>query len=109
MSSAEDQSKRCVVRNGEALPVDAGSADEICAAIEAAASSLAPAADYTVEVRVLSSSSLAATVRLATGQVLPERKLAISDRTLNRSAVRHFAKGIGEQIARAGQRGRNEI
>ena len=104
MGSANVQHKRCEVLNSQALPADAGNADEICAAIETAAGSLAPGAGYSVEVRVVSASSLAATVRLAAGEVLPERKLAISDRKLNRSAIQRFAQSIGQQIALASQK-----
>lgn len=104
MNTVEGQPVRCEVLNGHALPADAGNADDVCAVIKAAVSSLAPAANYSVEVRVLSPTSLAATVRLEAGQILPEQKLTISDRQLNRSAIQRFARTIGKQIAEASQK-----
>lgn len=101
MSSTEAGPNRCNVTGSEMLPVEAGSADEICAAIQAAAESHAAGTSYSVEVRVLSSSSMAATVSLGTGRTLPEHKLAVNDRKLNRSSIQRFAEALGEQIAGA--------
>ena len=65
MNGPAFSSGRCQVIGGEKLPAEAGSADEICAAILAAADSRGAGTSYSVEVRVLSPSSMAATVQLA--------------------------------------------
>lgn len=108
MSSADIRPARCQLVGDRKLPADAGSGDEICAVIERVAATLAPSASYSVEVRVLSPSSMAATVRLATGQTLPEQKMAISDRKLNRGSIQRFARAIGTQIAQASQSSRSK-
>ena len=92
---------RCQVIGAEKLPAETGGARQVCAAIEAAAATRAPGSGYSVEVRVLSDSMLAARVRMADGQSLPEQKMAVSDRKLSRSSIDRFAIAIGEAIGRA--------
>ena len=86
------------------MPADVGGPDAICAAIQAAAQKEAPGASFSVEVRVLSASSLAAIVRLADGRTLPEQKMAVSDRQLGRGSIDRFAAAIAAEIGRAGSR-----
>jgi hypothetical protein len=40
-------------------------------------------------------------VTLADGRVLPERKMAVSDRQLNRRSIERFASAIAAAIAKA--------
>jgi len=91
----------CQVVGAGLLPADSGGADAICAAIDAAAAEQAPGTSFTVEVRVLSASSLAAIVRLGDGRALPEQKMAVSDRNLDRGSIDRFADAIAAEIGKA--------
>jgi hypothetical protein len=95
---------RCVVEHGDRLPPETGGAAALCAAIMKAAGERAGRLPATVDVRVLSPSSLSATVKLADGRVLPEQNMAVSDRQLNRQSIDRFAAAIAADIAKAGQR-----
>ena len=89
----------CRVVNGDKLPASSGGADALCAAIEKAAQ-----ARFSVEVRVLSRHSLAATVTTAEGLSLPEQRLDISDRELSRKTFEWFAQNLAAEVAKAGKR-----
>jgi hypothetical protein len=91
----------CQVVGASQLPADAGGADAICSAIGDAARARVPGVSFTVEVRVLSASALAAVVRLADGRTLPEQKMAVSDRKLNPGSIGRFAAAIAEEIGKA--------
>ena len=100
MNSPAPSTARCHVIGADKLPADIGGADSICAAIaHAAAQSPGPA--FTVEVRVLGASSLAATLTTADGKVLPEQKMAVSDRVLGRDSIDRFAASLVGTVARA--------
>lgn len=86
----------CRVVDGDKLPAASGGADALCAAIEKAAQ-----ARFSVEVRVLSPSALAAAVTMADGRSLPEQKLVVSDRALTTSSFDRFARSIASEVARA--------
>lgn len=75
----------------------------ICDAINAAVAEQAPGALQHVEVTVTSASSLTAVVALAGGRVLPEQKMAVSDRQLNRGSIERFAAAVATEIARSSQ------
>ncbi len=92
---------RCVVEDGDKLPADTGGAAGLCTAIMKAAAGLAGGLPASVEVRVLSASSLSAIVKLADGRVLPEQKMAVSDRELTRGSIERFAAAIAAEIGRA--------
>ncbi len=92
---------QCRIVGGTKLPVASGGPQALCAAIEAAAAKQAPGAAYTVQLRVLSAYSLAAAVRMADGRSLPEQKLAVTDRALNRASIDRFANAIANSIAQA--------
>lgn len=94
---------QCVVDEAEKLPTEVGGPETICTAIVAAAQTQAPGAVSSVEVRVLSASSLAAVVTLADGRILPEQKMAVSDRQLSRGSIERFAAAIAAEIAEAGR------
>jgi hypothetical protein len=90
---------KCVVSGADKLPAEAGGDEAICSAIRAATRDRAPAADYWVEVEVLSASSLAARVRLKDGRTLPEQRMAVSDRQLNPGSIERFAAAIANAVA----------
>lgn len=89
----------CTVIGADKLPPAAGGATAICAAIDKAVASASPGAVYRVEVRVLSPSSLAATIRTSGGRVLPEQKMAVSDAKLTKASIERFARALGAQLA----------
>ena len=103
MGQAEMKPTACRVAGGAKLPAETGGERQLCAAIDAAARERASAVPFTVEVRVLSASSLAATVTLKDGRKLPEQKLAVSDRQLNRQSIERFAAAIARAAADAGK------
>ena len=89
----------CQVVNGAKLPAVSGGADALCAAIIQAAGSA-----FSVEVRVLSPSSLAASVTTADGRRLPEQRLDVSDRPLSKSSFEFFARNLAAEVARTSER-----
>ena len=100
MDSSSRLLTNCKVVGGDKLPADAGSPDQLCAAIERAAATGAPHARFSVEVRVLSESSMSATLTTADGRILPEQKFATSDRSLNRGSFERFAKALVGEVTR---------
>lgn len=91
----------CVVSGTDKLPAEIGSSRAICAAILDAVQQKVPGALRAVDVQILSSSSLSATVTLADGRRLPEQKMAVSDRQLDRGSIERFAAAIARQIEAA--------
>lgn len=104
MTQSPSRSVHCRVIDGEKLPAEIGGPQALCATIEAAVRQRLPATFFALEVRVLSDSSLAATVRLQDGRTLPEQRMAVNDRKLNNGSVLRFATAIASQIADAGGR-----
>jgi len=104
MNSPSRQLTECRVVGAGKLPQAVGGADKLCAAIERAAAAGGGSARFTVEVRVLSDSSLAATLTTADGKVLPEQKFASSDRVLNPDSIERFAKSLASVVSGAGAR-----
>lgn len=102
MGSPDSQSSRCQVFDGHKLPALSGGPDALCAAIDRAVSARAPGVAFSAEVRVVSSSMLAATLTAA-GRQLPEQKFARMDRELDRSAFERFAEAIADQVAKSRQ------
>ena len=102
MTHSPSRPAHCRVFGGEKLPAEIGGPQALCATIEAAVRQRLPSTSFAVEVRVLSDSSLAATVKLRNGRTLPEQRMAVSDRKLNRGSVLRFASAIASQIAEAG-------
>ncbi|MCY7279802.1 MAG: hypothetical protein LH610_02705 [Sphingomonas bacterium] len=94
----------CHVIGGDKLPAESGGADALCAAINRAAAASSPVPHFAVEVRVLDSSSLAATLTTADGKVLPEQRFSISDRSLTRGSLERFAKALVGEVGRAASR-----
>lgn len=100
MNSTSSQLVDCRVIGGDKLPAETGGPDALCAAITRAAAIGAPASRFSVEVRVLSNSSLAATLKTADGKTLPEQRFAISDRNLTKGSLDRFAKALVGAVAR---------
>lgn len=100
MTQPDTRPEPCRVVGGDKLPAEVGGGKAICGAIQSAARSQAPGVSFTVEVVILSPSALAATVRLADGRTLPERRMAVSDRLLNSASIGRFAAAIAAEIAR---------
>ena len=101
MNSPTPQLVDCRVVGGEKLPASSGGSEALCTAIREAAALQAPDSRFSVEVRVLGRSSLAATVTTANGARLPEQRFAISDRDLTKGSLERFAKALAGQVAGA--------
>jgi len=96
--------EHCRVIGAEKLPTAVGGTEVLCAAIERAVFPASSGARYRVEVKVVSSSSLAATIRAADGRVVLEQKMAVSDAALTKASIDRFATAIGAELAKAGSR-----
>lgn len=104
MNPPSHQQIDCRVIGGEKLLTEIGGPDALCAAIARAAVSADPSRRFSVEVRVLSSSSLAATLTTADGTTLPEQRFAISDRNLSKGSLDRFAQSLVDEVSRAASR-----
>jgi hypothetical protein len=102
MSAPMSQSSHCRVVDSDKLSAGSGGASALCAAIERAVSERAPGVAFTAEVRVLSSSRLAATLT-RDGKKLPEQKFASMDRELTSSSFERFAQAVADQVAKGRQ------
>lgn len=100
MSAAEESQARCRVVGADKLPAKAGGADAICAAVERAVASRAPGVRFTADVKVVSSSMLAANL-VVNGRALPEQKFAVMDRELGQSSINRFASSLAAEVAKA--------
>ena len=98
MSSADIQSPHCQVVDAGKLPAESGGAAALCAAVERAASERAPGVQFSAEIRVISSSRLAATVTRE-GRKLPDHNFATMDRDLSSNSFERFAAALAEQLA----------
>lgn len=92
------ESRKCEVIGDHKLPAETGGATALCAAIERAAAARAPGVGYSVKVRVLSPSRLAATVTTSDGHALPAVNHAISDRSLSKASIERFAAAVAAQL-----------
>jgi hypothetical protein len=100
MASSSGQSTPCRIVDGDKLPDGSGGAAALCTAIERAAAAKAPGVAYTVEVKVLSPSRLAA-ILTADGRRLPEQNFATMDRDLNGVSFERFAAALADRLAEA--------
>jgi hypothetical protein len=100
MASPSGQSTPCRIVDGDKLPAGSGGAAALCTAIERAAAAKAPGVAYTVEVKVLSPSRLAA-ILTADGRRLPEQNFATMDRELNGVSFERFAAALADRLADA--------
>jgi hypothetical protein len=103
MSTPEQAQGPCRLTGAENLPAKAGGSGAICAAVERAVAARAPNLRYSVEVRVLSRTALAANLETG-GRSLPELRFSVSDRELNPLAIGHFADSVADALAAARER-----
>ena len=101
MTQPISKPEKCRIIDGDKLPAELDGPAMLCAAIDSAIGKKTAGAIYNVEVRVLSASSLAAIVHLGDGRILPEQKMAVSDRLLNKGSVDRFADAIASEVAAA--------
>jgi hypothetical protein len=99
MSAPQLEASRCRVVGGDKLPRETGGADALCRAIKEAVAARAPKLQYSAAVRVLSTSSLAATVKFADGRTLPEQRMATMDRALTKASIERFAQALASEMA----------
>jgi hypothetical protein len=100
MSVGSDPISRCQVVGGDKLLASSGGSATVCAEIERAIAASAPNAQYSIEVKVLSTSRLAASV-MVDGHALPEQNFAIMDSDLNAGAIQRFAASLAKVVAHA--------
>jgi hypothetical protein len=100
MNAGRSFDGRCNVVGEAKLPASSSGGVAICARVERAIAELAPTARYNAEIRVVSSSRLAATL-VVNGRTLPEQKFAIMDRELNAEALERFARSLAAEVAKA--------
>ena len=100
MSERVSSRVRCSVSGATKLLPEAGGADALCVAIRDALAKSAPEASVSVNVRVLTSSMLAATL-VVENRALPEQKFAVMDRNLNPRSIERFAQSIATKVAEA--------
>lgn len=93
------QSASCQVIDGRKLPADSGGEKALCDAVSAAIQTHAPGQGYSVEIRVLGPSRLAASV-VKDGKVVAEPKMASSDKDLSGRSFRRFADAIVAELSR---------
>lgn len=74
--------------------------DVICAEIERAIASEAPAVHYSAEITVLSPSRLTAKL-VVEGRVLPLQNFAVMDQNLSESTIKRFASSVAAIVAKA--------
>ena len=99
MASPSGDSTPCRIVDGDKLPGESGGAAALCSAIERAAAAKAPGVAYTVEVKVLSTSRLAATLTSG-GRTLPEQNFAVMGRELNGGSFERFAAALADQLVK---------
>ena len=102
MTSGAPETPHCRVVDPGKLPAESGGASALCSAIVRAIAARTSIA-FSVEVRALSASRLAATVT-ANGKALPEQNFATMDRDLNSASFERFAAALAEQVAKATRR-----
>ncbi|NUT01789.1 MAG: hypothetical protein HOP96_12535 [Sphingomonas sp.] len=103
MSSTESAVPGCRVVGAEELPAESGGADALCKAIASAAAEKAPGVSYSIEVRVLPRSQLAAAITTGDGRKLAEQNFASMDRPLSSGSFKRFADAIAIELAKAGK------
>lgn len=98
MTGTEQANGPCRIVAGENhLQASVGS-NEICAEVERAIAARAPNASYSVEVKILSPSRLAA-VLVVNGRALPEHKFAVMDAELSTASTQRFARSLAAAVA----------
>jgi hypothetical protein len=99
-SAAKAPRGSCRVVAGSKLPTDLNKA--LCAEVTRAIAEAVPGARFDAEVKVVSSSRLAAKLVL-NGHALPQQNFAVMDNRLELDSIRRFARSLGE-VAKAAKR-----
>lgn len=94
---------KCEIVEGKKYLGGGIKAQTICSTIETAIAAQAPAASYSVKVRVLSPARLAGAL-IVNGRALPEHKFAVMDSDLSPAAVQRFAHSLAVAVADAAKR-----
>lgn len=90
----------CTVVGADNLPKTSGGSEGLCRSIERAIKAQAPTAQYRVEVRVISSSRLAAEL-VVNGHTLPEQRFAVMDGELRQGSIDRFAQSLALAVGEA--------
>jgi hypothetical protein len=85
----------CTISGPDALVSALGGVDALCAIIQRATAS--SGAQAFVRVELLNPHAAVARTTVA-GRALPERRIDISDRPLNRRAIESLAKAVADQL-----------
>jgi len=101
MSGESSSRGECRVANGKELPAETGGEDALCQSIRQAVAAKLPGVSFTAEVKVLSKSSLAATIVAADGRKVPETRHQVMDATLSRKSFERFANSLAAKLAAA--------
>ena len=104
MTNSKSGAVSCHVSGAEKALARAGGSTALCELIESAAKAKAPGVSFSVEVRAVTTYLLAAKIRFPDGRVLPELKMSVSDRYIDRGSIERFATSISEAAAVAGKR-----
>ena len=99
-SAAKAPGGSCRVVAGSKLPADMNTA--LCAEVTRAIAEAVPGARFDAEVKVISSSRLAAKL-VVDRQALPQQNFAVMDNRLDLDSIRRFARSLGE-VAKAAKR-----
>ena len=91
--------RSCHVTNGGKL-LGSVKSDTICVEVERAISSRAAGVQYSVEIRVLSPSRLAATL-VVDGRTLPVQNFAVMDGKLSDGTIKRFADALAAAVVEA--------
>jgi hypothetical protein len=90
----------CVITGAEKLHGEPIGSDTICSEIEGAIAAQMPTVRYSAQIKVLSSSRLAATL-IVNGRTLPVQNFAVMDGKLSNSSVKRFASALAQAVAQA--------
>ena len=94
----------CRIVGPAKLPKRQVTAAGLCAAIDRAIAANASGSHASVEVKIPSPHTLIATIRMAGGRVLPEKRMDVSDGVLTSERVERFAAAVASDVANARDR-----
>lgn len=101
MDPSKDELVSCKVVGVEKMLAEAGGSANLCERVRSEAAVSAPGIRFAVEIRAPSTDTLAAKILLSDGRVLPDLKITMNDRKLDRVSVGRFASAIVTQAAEA--------
>lgn len=101
MTESANSPVGCQVSGADKALAEAGGPRVLCDLIKRAAKVQAPGVPFDVEVHAPSTYSLSAKVRFPDGRVLPELKMAVSDRRIDRGSIERFATAVLDSVVKA--------